>query len=128
MDRTDAPFLSPRQAATRAGCGRSSVMRALASGDLPARRDNKNRWIIDPADLDRWSGHRPDPDRTMTEDRPGPPADTPETLARLAVAEARLADALNRIEDLRADRDHWQNQAQTLAHRPGLLARIFRRL
>lgn len=93
-------------------------MRALSSGDLPARRDNKNRWIIDPADLDAWSGHRPDTDRSASEDRTGPPAgppaDTPETLMRLAVAEARLSDALARVEDLQKERDEWRTQAQAL--------------
>ena len=128
MDQTPTAFLSPRQAATRAGCGRSSIMRALSSGDLPARRDNKNRWIIDPADLDKWSGHRPDIDRPVSEDRTGPPAgppaDTPETLVRLAVAEARLSDALARIEELQRDRDAWQAQAQNLTGR-GWFSRLF---
>ena len=96
MDRTT---LSPRQAATRAGCGRSSIMRALASGELPAIRDNKNAWQIDAEALDRWADKRPgqSPDHEpVTEDQIRPdrttPTDTPETLIRLAVAEARLAD------------------------------------
>lgn len=79
-------------------------MRALASGELPAIRDNKNAWQIDAEALDRWADkrpgqspdHEPVTDRTVTEDQTRQdrttPTDTPETLIRLAVAEARLAD------------------------------------
>ena len=130
MDRI---FLSPRQAATRIGCGRSSIMRALASGDLPAIRDNKNAWQIDAEALDRWADKRPGPspdqgpdnDRTMQQDQPEPDrtiyADTPETLVRLAVAEARLADVT-------AERDRLAHLLEkALEPRPGILARIFGR-
>ena len=73
-------------------------MRALASGELYAIRDNRNAWQIEAEAVDRWaanrSGHSPDKDRSMTEDQPEPnrstSVDTPET--RLAVAEARLVD------------------------------------
>ena len=70
-------------------------MRALKSKTLPAIRDNENRWQIDPDALDRWAGQRPDTDRTEADQGPVIPSDTPETLARLAVAEARLSDALS---------------------------------
>lgn len=126
MDRT----LTPKQAADRVGCGRSSVMRALKSGALHAIRDNENRWQIEPEAVDRWAGARPDTDRQPAGHGPDTPAatpsDTPETLARLAVAEARLADALALADEIRADRDRWRAQAETLAGRPGLFARLFR--
>ena len=106
-------------------------MRALASGDLNARRDNKNRWMIDPEDVDRWTGQRPDTDRTVSEDRTepqaGPPADTPETLIKLAVAEARLTDALARVEDLQRERDEWRTQAQAITRQPGWLMKLLGR-
>ncbi|WP_085787625.1 helix-turn-helix domain-containing protein [Ketogulonicigenium robustum] len=124
-------MLTPKQAAARAGCGRSSIMRALKSQSLPAIRDNENRWQIDPDALDRWAGHRPDNDRSMTEHGPATPSDTqtdtPETLARLAVAEARLSDALSRVEDLQRERDEWRAQAQALTRQPGWLDRLLGR-
>lgn len=85
-------------------------MRALASGELPAIRDNKNAWQIDAEALNRWADKRPgqspdqgpDNDRTTALEQHEPdrttPTDTPETLMRLAVAEARLTDVT-------ADRD-----------------------
>lgn len=105
-------FFSPKAAATHVGCGRTTIMRALSSGELPAIRDNKNAWRIAGSDLDAWSGQRPVPDQTPTKDTSGyvvaTVSDTPETLARLAVAEARLEDAL-------AERDRWQALALRLS-------------
>lgn len=120
-------MLSPKEAAARVGCGRSSIMRALKSKALPAIRDNENRWQIDPDALDRWAGQRPDTDRTEAEQGPVIPSDTPETLARLAVAEARLSDALSRVEDLKRERDEWRAQAQALTRQPGWLDRLLGR-
>lgn len=125
MDRI---FLSPRQAADRAGCGRSSIMRALSSGDLPAHRDNRNTWQIEREALDKWasdrSGHVPDNVRAEIAVRSGqdrtPVSDTPETLARLAVAEARLADVT-------AERDRLAALLEkALEPRPGLIERMAR--
>ena len=117
--------LSPRQAATRAGCGRSSIMRALTSGHLRATRGNDSSWQITPEALDDWlsmrSPARISPDQT--EDRPtGLPSDTlAEAQTRAAVAEARLADAL-------ADRDHWRELAERLSQpRPSIWTRFFSR-
>lgn len=125
MDRI---FLSPRQAADRAGCGRSSIMRALSSGDLPAHRDNRNTWQIETEALDKWasdrSGRVPDNDRTDVADRSGQDrttiSDRPETLTRLAVAEARLADVT-------AERDRLAALLEkALEPRPGLIERLAR--
>lgn len=108
--------LSPAQAAKRANVGRTTIMRALSSGELRGVRDNRNSWRIASEDVDAWCGHRPVIDRAVTVDIPGhvvvTPMDTPETLARLAVAEARLSDALERIEDLKRERDEWRSQAK----------------
>lgn len=126
----DRKTLSPRKAADHVGCGRSSIMRALASAELPAIRDNRNRWQIDVADLEKWSDKRPgpSPDRGSVTDRSDPVdpaqtiyADTPETTARLAVAEARLSDVM-------AERDRLVSMLEkALQPRPGIIDRLFRR-
>jgi hypothetical protein len=102
-------------------------MRALASGDLPAIRDNRNAWQIDIADLEKWATNRPgqapdpDPDTSRTNGPDQPQTvytDTPETLARLAVAEARLSDVT-------AERDRLATLLETaLQTRPGIIERI----
>lgn len=122
-------MLTPKQAADRTGCGRSSIMRALAAGHLKATRDNSGRWLIDANAADDWASMRPQdrPSPVITtepekNDRtPIPVTDSAETLARLAVAEARLTDAL-------AERDRWRALAERLSEpRPSIWTRIFNR-
>ena len=95
-------MLTPKQAADRSGCGRSSIMRALASKELKGIRDNSGRWQITPEAVDDWMTMRPADRLRPVTDTPGQDrtyyVDTPETLMRLAVAEARLTDVT-------ADRD-----------------------
>lgn len=114
MDRTS---YSPREAARIVGCGRSSIMRALASGELKAMRDNRNTWKIAREDLLSWSSDRVELDRSgpdLPADRPdaGPPDQLADQFAdaekRAAIAEARLSDAI-------ADRDHWRALALRLS-------------
>ena len=84
-------YFSPKAAAAHVGCGRTTIMRALSTNELRAIRDNKNAWRISKADLDEWAGQRPVtdplPPSPAHEQLVGTPTDTPETLARLAVAE-----------------------------------------
>jgi hypothetical protein len=88
-------------------------MRALESGNLKAIRDNKGRWQITPEALNDWLSMRPDaPDRSNDRQSPPMTADTPETLIKLAVAEARLTDAQTAFTEMRADRDAWRAQAE----------------
>ena len=106
--------LTPQKAADRARVGRSSIMRALESGNLKAIRDNKGRWQITPEALDDWLSMRPDTS-DRSNDRQSPAmtaADTPETLIKLAVAEARLTDAQTALVEMREDRDAWRAQAE----------------
>lgn len=126
--------LSPNKAASRAKCGRSSIMRALKSGQLRAIRDNSGNWQIAEGALDDWLSMRRSSGRTspaMTASHlSATQADTPETLARLAVAEARTEVLTSQLDELRQDRDAWREQAQRLAseaHSRGFIARLFRR-
>lgn len=130
----DQRTLSPRQAATRAKCGRSSIMRALSSGYLRAIRDNSGKWQIAPEALDDWLSLRRSPDRQSPDHPSEPPlvtpSDTPETLARLAATEMRAEMLAAQVEDLKHDRDAWRAQAERLVSeaRPvGILARLFGR-
>lgn len=124
MDR----LLTPNEAAQRAGCGRSSIMRALKEGSLQAIRDNRNRWQIDPIELDRWRGERPDSDRLVTPvidmDTSGQVADT----VQIAALQAENGQLRERLDELRQDRDAWRGQAEKLASEPqpvGFFARLF---
>lgn len=113
MDRS----LTPEQAAKRANCGRSSIMRALKNGDLPGTRDNRNRWKIDPQDVDRWSQNRPDNDRSQTADMTGQNVD----IARTAALEAENGQLRERLNEMRAERDHWRQIASNLSAQTEIL-------
>jgi len=105
----DTNKLSPKEAAIRAGCGRTSVMRALAAGHLRAIRDNEGQWRIEPEAVDDWQSMRRTHDRqspvTSIDSHPVTPVDTPETLAKLAGAEARAEALSMQVADLRSERD-----------------------
>ena len=118
---TDHPrtTLSPREAARISGVGRSSIMRALSSGQLEARRDNHNDWQIDRDALDRWIAARRGQARTMSEDHPADhPADHTRTLEELAAATATISQLEARLTAAEQDRDRWQAMAEKLADRP----------
>jgi len=111
-------MLTPQQAASRAQVSRGTIMNAIKSRHLIARRDNRNRWHIDPADLSKWLSSRSDiatVKAVNTDSQQVPPLD--ENLIRIAVLEAELKGKDQRIADLERDRDDWKAQAQELARR-----------
>lgn len=132
------PALSPKEAAARAKVSRRTIMRAVEAGNLPARRDNRNRWNITAEDLDRWadaqcapSGHCP-PYAHPTAHTVAPSVTQDETALELAAARATIAQLEARLEDraalvraaedrtraAEADRDRWRSVAERLAERP----------
>ncbi len=87
-------------------------MRAINSHELRARRDNRNRWKIDPDELTKWRSHSV---RTQPVAHPDDSADLKAALARETVR----ADAAERARDqAEASRDQWRQMAETLAARP----------
>lgn len=136
--------ISPAKAANVAGVSRTVISRALTSGDLVGVKKNSGHWAIENSDLLDWM------ERTITraERKPPAPAPTPgqnevealqaelkaviaagqEAREGLAAANARLAVLDEAVSTLKADRDAWQRQAETLASRPtGILAKLFGR-
>ncbi len=114
-------FLTPAQAAKRAGVSRPTVNRALKSLELPGRRDNQNRWQIVPDDLDAWSASRGREQAVTTEDVQTMVTrnDHLEQLRdELGAAREALAAETARANAAEADRDRWQSMAETLAVRP----------
>ncbi|WP_415839933.1 helix-turn-helix domain-containing protein [Paracoccus yeei] len=117
MTEDTAKFFSPKGAAAHVGCGRTTIMRALSTGELRAIRDNKGGWRITEPDLIAWSGQRPVTDQPEPEQYTVTQMDTPETVTRLAVAEARLADALT-------ERDRWRDLALRLSEPRPVIAPV----
>lgn len=136
--------ISPAKAANIAGVSRTVVSRALTSGELIGVKKNSGHWAIENSDILDWM------ERTITraERKPATPAPTPsqiemealqtelkgeiaagqEAREGLSAANARLAVLDETVSTLKADRDAWQRQAETLASRPtGILAKLFGR-
>lgn len=116
----NSPHMTPEHAAQVAKVSRWTILRAIKSQQLKARRDNRNRWQISPQDLDEWCAHTV---RTPKIEAPAPDAaqadETPTLRAALAAETAR-ADAAERARDqAEADRNQWRDMAQTLAQRRG---------
>jgi len=104
--------MTPADAAQVVGVSRWSIMRAIKSQELQARRDNRNHWQIARSDLERWRAS------TVRTVEGAHPDDSTELRAKLAGETAR-ADAAERArEQAEADRDRWQSVAEKLAERP----------
>jgi excisionase family DNA binding protein len=112
--------MTPEQAAQVTKVSRWTILRAIKSQHLQARRDNRNRWQISPQDLDEWCAHNvrtpkieaPAPDTAQADETPG--------LRAALAAETARADAAERSRDqAEADRNQWRDMAQTLAQRRG---------
>lgn len=140
MDQSSDQNLTPAEAAKRAKCGRSSIMRALDSKELKGIRDNRNRWKITTQDLDEWAKNRPDTNRsqpvTSQNKNPDTPQDSSEMHAELAVLKAKVENLAARLSDTQKERDRYaellaqtsENLTKALEAQPrGFLARIFRR-
>lgn len=130
-DNEDGEWLTYDEAAARLGIKADSVRRRAASRKWRRRQgnDNKARVFI-PRDIIPDIAPETTPDFT-----PEVPTQDPTLLARLAVAEARLADALQTViegrkalEDMRADRDAWQRQAEALVKKPTFFDRLLGKL
>lgn len=123
--------LTLNQAAREAHKSKAALLEAIRSGRLSASRNELQQWQIDPAELFRV--YPQNPLETGTENRDQPPEEnhiTPLLLERLAHIEAMLRTAEaerererrlleSQLEDLKADRDHWRQQATALlTHQP----------
>ena len=108
------PFLTLGQAALECGKQKSTLLNAINKGRLSAYKDDKNQWQIDPAELFRVFPvqHQNEHSETHNEHH-----ETAQHLAELLERERKLL--LEQIADLKADRDHWRNQAvMLLTHQP----------
>ena len=125
-------MLTLGEAAKETGLAKSAISRAIKSGRLSAVRQENGSFSIDPAELFR------------VYPRNGCPEQKTERLATQEATEAQrrevtlLRELLEEVrgerDNLRADRDHWRQQAtMLLTHqppaaetpRPGLWRRLF---
>ena len=99
--------LSPAQAAQWAKVSRRTIMRAIDAQELPAFRDNRNRWQIAPQELERWAdaqwaptGQRPPNAQLCPLDaHPSAQAAKDDTAHDLAAARLTIAQLEARLEE-----------------------------
>ncbi len=138
--------LTLNQAAKVAHKSKAAILEAIRSGRLSAKRNELGQWEIDPAELFRV--YPQNQSGTGDENRDLPPEEnhpTPVLLEKIASFEERLRaieaerererrQLEGQITDLKADRDHWRQQATALlTHqqqppaetRPGFWRRLF---
>lgn len=115
--------LSPAQAAQLIGVSRSTISRAIKSLELKASRNNQNHWRIDEPDLIEWSLRT---GLTTGHDQPNAQADQSNQI-EIAELRAEVRGLRDQLDELRQDRDAWQNHANQLAKpKPSFLAQLFR--
>jgi hypothetical protein len=107
------------QAAKAVGMSKTSILRSIKTGRISAGRDEFGQWAIEPCELHRVYPPLADDTGTGngTEERGvtgGEPALAIAT-TRATLAEARLSDFKSMLNDIREQRDRWQQQAERLA-------------
>ena len=140
--------LTLNQAAKVAHKSKAAILEAIRSGRLSANRNELQQWQIDPAELFRV--YPQNQSETSDENRDQPPEEnhpTPILLEKIASFQERLRateaerererrQLESQLDDLKADRDHWRQQATALlthqqqqppaeTARPGFWRRLF---
>jgi excisionase family DNA binding protein len=101
------------EAAKATGLYKSTILRSIKAGRLTGTKDARGQWQIEPAELHRVyapasSGNgAPATQRAFTQ-----ATALIEAQARAALAEQRLADLKAALDDMKAQRDKWQGQAE----------------
>lgn len=125
-----------KQAAEAVAKSKPTILRAIQSGKISAKKDGHGEWQIDPAELHRvYEPNERNDTRNGTEDNNETIRNTSalrpeidilrEQITSLEQMHAREREALSRqIEDLRADRDQWREQADKWAEQTKAATRL----
>lgn len=123
--RTSIP---PAEAAKLVGRAKSTILKAIRNGRISAKKNDSGEWQIEPVELFRAYAPAERSARNSTPEVSAVPHSIPHS------HEAENRFLREQLEDLRADRDAWREQAQRLAlsdqretSKPrGLLVRLFK--
>ena len=107
-------------AAKATGKSKTTIQRAILKGRISAERQESGSYSIDPSELHRVFPHFEDdtvPRNTEIDDQ-RPHDETPELRARIEALETMLSREREALDEVRADRDAWRQQARTLLVAP----------
>ncbi len=107
-------------AAIAAGKSKTTIQRAIVKGRISAEKMAGGGYSIDPAELHRVfpMANTDTVSRDPKLDTTRPHDETPELRAKIDGLEAMLAREREALEEVRADRDAWKQQATALLAAP----------
>lgn len=108
------------QAAKATGKGKTTIQRAIKKGTISAEKSESGEYRIEPSELHRT--FPPKKSETVSGNTfwndTRPQGNTAELAARIKGLEDLLAREREALEEVRADRDAWKQQATALLSRP----------
>ncbi len=140
-------FLTLGEAAKQSGFSKATLSRAVKDGKLSAQKSAETQsYKIDPAELFRWAeamqvvrnraeteGEKQSGTPSSDSEKTGETAfetrvqevrERAELEARAKLAEERLSDLKQQLEEMKRQRDKWQEQAERLAIAPPVPATV----
>jgi hypothetical protein len=104
------------QAAKACNKSKSTLLAAISGGRLSAKRDDKNQWQIDPAELFRvYESRTPEP---VTDHQNRTPENHPNT-DLIDALKAQIEQLTSQVKREQENADNWRNQAtMLLTHQP----------
>lgn len=102
------------------GKSKTTIQRAIEKGIISAAKLDDGRYSIDPSELHRvfpLTNHET-VSRDPKLDTTRPQSETPELRAKIEALEAMLAREREALNEVRADRDAWKQQATALLAAP----------
>jgi len=105
MEDAHMTTLSPNEAAKRYAVSRRTIMRAIETGKLIARRDNRNQWQVEESSLAQWAAQ-------PVAQASAQPAPTLIGDHSMHVLEERVRGLEALLTEMRSDRDAWRAAAQ----------------
>ena len=100
------------EAAKAVGKSKATISKAIKSGKISATKKEDGSYSIEPVELHRV--YPPTSQETVTSERSDTPKEIGGNPHDYDVLKVRLEAALQRIEDLEEDREHWRQQANRL--------------
>ena len=103
------------EAATACGVHKSTILRSIKAGRLTGTKDALGQWRIEPAELHRVYAPAQRNGADSNGALPGVTAALVVAQDRAGLLQERLAMLTLVLDDLRIQRDKWQQQAERLA-------------
>ena len=104
------------EAANAAGKAKSTIFKACKDGVISFSRDERGRFLIEPAELHRvFPPVSAERSSELTAEQPRTNEETLKTAIERDFLKREVEQLRTLLEDMKSERDEWRRQAQTLA-------------